>query len=209
MSILLLLCVCQCVYIATLGVGLGSHPVTSLGCKSYCSRLCQNPSGAMYILVRNRLQTGGSQYWLKMYNKGLLAVPQRVRTRIVKKKTLAALPPSPNSGGGQSKILPESEIWKRGAVRNLFLPLLARGHLGSRWTMRIRGGLFTRAPECRLNGLEMDLSQIRAVARGELKKREQLEVAGKGRRVFWWRANANRGWVIFCKQWNVDDELMM
>ena len=36
--------------------------------------------------------------------------------------------------------------------------------------MRIRGGLFTRAPECRLNGLEMDLSQIRAVARGELKK---------------------------------------
>ena len=49
--------------------------------------------------------------------------------------------------------------------------------------MRIRGGLFTRAPECRLNGLEMDLSQIRAVARGS-SKREQLEVAGKGRRVF-------------------------
>ena len=36
--------------------------------------------------------------------------------------------------------------------------------------MRIRGGLFTRAPECRLNGLEMDLSQIRAVARGGSQK---------------------------------------
>ena len=48
--------------------------------------------------------------------------------------------------------------------------------------MRIRGGLFTRAPECRLNGLEMDLSQIRAVARGQLKKgsRERWRARGEG-----------------------------
>ena len=43
--------------------------------------------------------------------------------------------------------------------------------------MRIRGGLFTRGPECWVNGLEMDLSQIQAVAR-EL-KREQLGGAGQ------------------------------
>ena len=96
MSILLLPCVC----IAALGVGLGSHPVTSLGCKSYCSRLCQNPSGAMYILVRNRLQTGGRT------GRGVAILAQNVQQGAAcsspkgsdsdcKEKTLAGLPPSP------------------------------------------------------------------------------------------------------------------
>ena len=65
---------------------------------------CQNPSAAMYILVSNRLQPGGCWVAILAQNvqQGLLAVPQRVRTRIVKKKTLAA-PPSPQFRGQEHK----------------------------------------------------------------------------------------------------------
>ena len=141
---------------------------------------CQNRSAAMYILVSNRLQPGGSlacNIGSKCTTRAACSSPKGSDSDC-KEKNVGRSPFAPIQGpGAQSEILPESEIWKRAAVRNLFLPL-PRGSWQSRWTIRIRGGLFTRAPECRLNGLEMDLSQIRAVARGL--KRGQLGGVEKG-----------------------------
>ena len=113
-----------------------------------------------------------------MYNKGLLAAPQRVRTGIVKKKRWTLSVPPFTQFGGSTK---RNFAW----VRNMktYCQKCALGTWQSRWTMRIRGGLFTRAPECRLNGLEMDLSQIRAVAR-EL-KRERLGRRSRGEGFLW------------------------
>ena len=136
MPLLLLLLLDVCVCIAALGVGLGSHPVTSLGRKSYCSRLCQNPSGAMYILVRNRLQwtgwTGGVAILAQNVQQGAACSSPKGSNSDCKEKTLDALcSPFAQFGGREHKAkFCLSQKYENVLLSEIFFCRWPRGHDG-------------------------------------------------------------------------------